>query len=73
MLADIVGESGQKILRAIIAGERDGQRLGAMKNVHVRAIVDEIAQPAWQLAQREPVGASPALCPQFSATVRVFQ
>ena len=44
VLADIVGESGQKILRAIVAGERDGQVLGAMKNVRVRATVDEIAK-----------------------------
>ena len=44
VLADIVGESGQKILRAIVAGERDGQVLGAMKNVRARASVDEIAK-----------------------------
>ena len=44
VLADIVGESGQKILRAIVAGERDGQVLGAMKNVRVRASVEEIAK-----------------------------
>lgn len=44
VLADIVGESGQKILRAIVAGERDAHVLGAMKNVRVRASVDEIAR-----------------------------
>ncbi len=44
VLSDIVGESGQKILRAIVAGERDGQVLGAMKNVRVRASVEEIAK-----------------------------
>ncbi|MGH8761215.1 MAG: IS110 family transposase [Burkholderiales bacterium] len=44
VLADIVGESGQRILRAIVAGERDGHVLGAMKNVRVRASVDEIAK-----------------------------
>jgi transposase len=44
VIADIVGETGQKILRAIVAGERDGQRLGSMKNVRVRASVDEIAK-----------------------------
>ena len=44
VLSDIVGESGQKIVRAIVAGERDGQVLGAMKNVRVRASVDEIAR-----------------------------
>ena len=44
VLADIVGESGQKILRAIVAGERDALVLGAMKNVRVRASVDQIAK-----------------------------
>jgi transposase len=42
VLSDVVGESGQKILRAIVAGERDGQVLGAMKNVRARASVEEI-------------------------------
>ncbi len=44
VIADVVGETGQKILRAIVAGERDAQVLGAMKNVRVRASVDEIAK-----------------------------
>lgn len=44
VLSDIVGETGQKILRAIVAGERDGQVLGSMKNVRIRASVDEIAR-----------------------------
>jgi len=44
VLADIVGESSQKIVRAIVAGERDGHVLGALKNVRVRASVDEIAR-----------------------------
>src|SRR5487761_2314004 len=44
VLSDIVGESGQKILRAIVAGERDGQVLGAMKNARIRASIDEIAK-----------------------------
>lgn len=44
VLADIVGETGQKILRAIVAGERDGHVLAAMRNVRVRASADEIAK-----------------------------
>ncbi|MEO8546185.1 MAG: IS110 family transposase [Burkholderiaceae bacterium] len=51
VIADVVGETGQKILRAIVAGERDGQVLGAMKNVRVRASVEEIAkslQGSWR-------------------------
>ena len=44
VLADIVGESGQKILRAIVAGERDGQVLGALKDVRIRASIEEITK-----------------------------
>jgi transposase len=64
VLADVVGETGQKILRAIVAGERDGQVLGAMKNVRVRASVEEIAkslQGNWRaehlFALRQALGA----------------
>ncbi len=31
VISDVVGETGQKILRAIVAGERDGQVLAALK------------------------------------------
>ncbi len=44
VISDVVGETGQKILRAIVAGERDGQVLAAMKNAHIRASKDEIAK-----------------------------
>jgi predicted transcriptional regulator len=44
VIADVVGETGQKILRAIVAGERDGQVLGAMRNARVKASIDEIAK-----------------------------
>jgi transposase len=44
VISDVVGETGQKILRAIVAGERDGQVLAAMKNVRIRASKEEIAK-----------------------------
>ncbi len=44
VISDIVGETGQRILRAIVDGERDGQVLGALKNVRIRASVQEIAK-----------------------------
>jgi transposase len=44
VISDVVGETGQKILRAIVAGERDGHVLGSMKNVRIRASVDDIAK-----------------------------
>ena len=44
VISDVAGETGQKILRAIVAGERDGQVLGALKNARIRASIDEIAK-----------------------------
>ena len=44
VLSDVVGETGQKILRAIVAGQRDGHVLGSMKHVRVKASVEEIAK-----------------------------
>ncbi|MFM7343736.1 MAG: IS110 family transposase [Tagaea sp.] len=44
VISDIAGETGQKILRAIAAGERDGQVLAAMKNVRIRASHEDIAK-----------------------------
>jgi transposase len=44
VISDVAGETGQKILRAIVAGERDGQALAAMKNARIRASADEIAK-----------------------------
>ena len=44
VISDVAGDTGQKILRAIVAGERDGQALGAMKNVRIRASADDIAK-----------------------------
>jgi transposase len=44
VISDVVGETGQKILRAIIAGERAPQALAAMKNVRIHASSEEIAK-----------------------------
>jgi len=44
VIADVAGETGQKILRAIVGGERDGHVLAAMRNVRIRAGADEIAK-----------------------------
>lgn len=44
VISDVAGETGQKILRAIVAGERNGKALAAMKNARIRASVDEIAK-----------------------------
>jgi transposase len=44
VISDVVGETGQRILRAIVAGERDGNVLAAMKDVRIRASHDEVAK-----------------------------
>ena len=43
VLADITGQTGQKILRAIIGGERDPQRLASFRHRRVKASADTIA------------------------------
>jgi transposase len=43
VIADVAGVSGQAILRAIVAGERDGHTLAALSDVRVKAGADEIA------------------------------
>ncbi len=44
VISDVAGETGQKILRAIVAGERNGLALARLKNARIRASEDEIAQ-----------------------------
>jgi transposase len=51
VISDVVGETGQKILRAILAGERDGHKLAALRNSRIRASDEEIArslQGSWR-------------------------
>ena len=43
-ISDVVGEKGQKILRAIVAGERDGMALAKLKNVRIYASEEDIAK-----------------------------
>ena len=43
VITDVVGETGQKILRAIVAGERDGETLAAMRHQRIHASQAEIA------------------------------
>lgn len=43
VIADVMGQTGQRILRAIVAGVRDAQRLAALKNNLMHASADEIA------------------------------
>ena len=43
VLSDLTGLTGQRIMRAIIAGERDPQRLAALRNDRCKKEADEIA------------------------------
>jgi transposase len=43
VISDVVGETGQRILRAILAGERDGMALARLKNSRIHASDEEIA------------------------------
>ena len=44
VIADSVGETGQKIVRAIIAGQRDPYTLASLRNYRVKASEEEIAK-----------------------------
>ena len=44
VISDVVGETGQKILRAIVAGERNPYVLAGMRNVRIKASEEEIVQ-----------------------------
>jgi len=43
VIADVVGETGQRILRAIVAGERDPMKLAELKHGRSRASQEQIA------------------------------
>ena len=44
VISDVAGETGQRILRDIVAGERDGRALAQLRNARIRASEDEIAK-----------------------------
>lgn len=44
VITDIMGESGQAIIRAIVAGERDPDKLAALRNYRIRASEETIAK-----------------------------
>ena len=44
VISDVAGGTGQKILRAIVAGERDGHALAALRDVRIRASAEQIAK-----------------------------
>ncbi|NHZ93965.1 IS110 family transposase [Massilia sp. CCM 8733] len=64
VISDIVGVTGQLIVRAILAGERDGHTLAALKNGRIHASEDEIArslQGNWRREHLFDLGQSVAM------------
>jgi transposase len=54
VLSDLSGMTGMAILRAIVAGERDGHKLAQLRDPHVKADAETIAaslQGTWQAEQ----------------------
>src|ERR1051325_3028642 len=43
VVADITGLTGMRIIKAVLEGERDAAKLGALRDVHCKASCDEIA------------------------------
>jgi hypothetical protein len=43
-LSDVMGATGQRIIRAIVAGERDPRTLAALRNYRCQKALDEIAR-----------------------------
>ena len=51
VISDVAGETGLKIIRAILTGERDGHVLAALRNARIQASPEEIAkslQGSWR-------------------------
>jgi len=44
VITDIVGQTGQDIIRAIVAGERDPKKLATLRNYRIHASEEEIAK-----------------------------
>lgn len=44
VISDVAGETGQKIIRAMLAGERDGQVLAKLRHGRIRASEEDIAK-----------------------------
>ena len=55
VLSDVAGMTGQAIVKAILAGERDPYQLAALRNWRVKASEEEIARSLEQLARRTSV------------------
>src|SRR5256884_2186761 len=55
VLTDISGATGQAIIKAILAGERDSHKLAQFRDPRVKASEEQVAQSLGQLAGRSPL------------------
>jgi transposase len=53
VVADITGQTGMRIIKAVLDGERDVRRLGALRDPHCKASADEIAASLMGTYRRE--------------------
>ncbi|MDQ3624082.1 MAG: hypothetical protein M3463_16615 [Verrucomicrobiota bacterium] len=51
VISDLVGESGLRIVEAILAGERDPAALARLCSTRIKASRETVQEPAWQLAR----------------------
>jgi hypothetical protein len=58
VLSDIMGETGQAILRAIVAGERDPVKLAQFRNPACKSSVEQRQSPDWDMERRITVRAA---------------
>lgn len=80
VISDVAGETGQRIIRAILAGERDGQTLAKLRHVRIRASEEEIAkalQGTWReehlFALQQAVALYDAYAEQLAACDRQLE
>jgi len=50
VISDVVGETGQRIVRAIVAGERQASRLAALRGSRIHASEQEV----WRGSSMQP-------------------
>jgi len=76
VLSDITGETGQLIVRAIVAGERDPHKLAALRNYRYKKNEDEIAKAltgTLRLRSGQALAGRASLCPSaISGLVRLL-
>jgi transposase len=72
VISDIVGQTGQRIIRAILAGERDGHRLAKLRDFRIKASEGEIARAlvgTWREEHLFALGQAVALFDSYAVQI----